>query len=173
MPSRAPPIAPTVHQLDENAREPPPDPRSELRRELDRWSLCKRFVHQFALMAKPKPREKKRKTGHRGDSGGWTSRLWRPTPITPPKLGLAAVKHAQQSARRSAQQEKAFAALAAVQTTAARSHLAHGLVVFRTIQKHEGKRAAFLQSFIRKKPTAPPPRAPPSGAIRDPPKFQP
>ena len=41
--------------------------------------------------------------------------MWRPTPITPPKLGLAAAKHHQAIAARAAQTEqqgRAFAALA-------------------------------------------------------------
>jgi hypothetical protein len=93
---------------------PVPDPREALRRELDRWCACRRFVYQFSLMAKPTA--KKRNTG-RGGKGALTPRMWRPTPITPPKLGLAAVKHAQQLAERAAatdQQGRAFVALAHV-----------------------------------------------------------
>ena len=58
------------------------NPRAALRRELDRWCACRRFVYQFGLMAKPPV--KKRNTG-RGGRGAWTPRMWRPTPITPRK----------------------------------------------------------------------------------------
>jgi hypothetical protein len=92
------------------------DPRAALRRELDRWCACKRFRYQFSLIATRQPRAQKRKGGD-GDRGAWKPRLWRPTPIRPPKLGLAAVKHAQQLAARAAQAEqqgRAFVALAHV-----------------------------------------------------------
>ena len=90
--------------------------RAALRRELDHWCACRRFVYQFGLMAKPKPTEKKRSTG-RGGKGGWQPRMWRPRPITPRKLGLAAVKHQQAMAEHAAateQRGRAFAALARV-----------------------------------------------------------
>ena len=92
------------------------DQRTALRRELDRWSVCERFRYQFSLIAKPQPRASKRKGGE-GSRGAGNSRLWRPTPIRPPRLGLAAVKHAQQVAARAAQTEQqgnAFVALAHV-----------------------------------------------------------
>jgi hypothetical protein len=84
-----------------------------LRRELDRWCACKRFVYQFSLLAKPQPRPKKR-AGGQGSFGVQKSGLWRPSKHKP---GLAAVKHAQQLAERTAhteQQGRAFAALAHV-----------------------------------------------------------
>lgn len=69
-------------------------------------------------MAKPRPRPRAQKRKGGGDGRGeWRSRLWRPTPIRPPRLGLAAVKHAQQLAERAThteQQGRAFAALARV-----------------------------------------------------------
>ena len=53
---------------------PPPetDARAQLRRELDRESLCRRFVYQFSVTAKPKPKPpppsvKKRRGRHRGE----------------------------------------------------------------------------------------------------------
>jgi hypothetical protein len=103
------------------AKTPAPvsDPRAELRRELLRWSLCKTFVFQFSVIAKPSPKAKKRKGGHWGDSGGRQPvRRQFPTKRAP---GLAAVKHAQQLAGRGGlaeRQEKAIGALAAVQGAA-------------------------------------------------------
>ena len=93
---------------------PPVHPRAELRRELDRWCACRRFVYQFSLMAKPTG--KKGNTG-RGGRGGWKPRRGRPTPIRSRKTGLAAVKHRQAVAERAAQaqqQGRAFRALAQV-----------------------------------------------------------
>ena len=102
---------------------PPPetDARAQLRRELDRWSLCRRFVYQFSLIAKPKPKppppSAKKRRGRHGGGDGWRGRRWRPTPIKARKLGLAAVKHKQQQAERTErteQQGRAFVALAHV-----------------------------------------------------------
>lgn len=63
-----------------------------------------------------RPTAKKRNTG-RGGNGAWQPRMWRPTPVKSPKLGLVAVKHAQAMAERAArteQQGRAFVALAHV-----------------------------------------------------------
>ncbi len=73
-------------------------------------------------MAKPKPKPsppvKKKRTGRHGSGDGWRGRRWRPTPIKARKLGLAAVKHKQQQAERTeqdqGQQGRAFVALAHV-----------------------------------------------------------
>ena len=84
-----------------------------LHRELDRWCACRRFVHQFSLLAQPQPIAKKRNTG-RGGRGAVHSRMWRPKLV---KLGLVAVKHRQAMAERAAAIErhgKAFTALAHV-----------------------------------------------------------
>ena len=96
--------------------------REALRRELDRWCACRRFVYQFGLMAKPSA--KKGKTGQ-GGGGAWRPRMWRPTPIRSRKIGLAAFKHqqaqAQVQAERAAQTEqrgRAFDALARVVASA-------------------------------------------------------
>jgi len=94
-----------------------------LRRELDRWYACRRFVYQFSLIAKPIP--KKRNTG-RGGRGAWPPRVWRPTtPLRARKPGLAAVKHQQaqvqaeaERAAATAQRGRAFTALAHVMTAA-------------------------------------------------------
>jgi hypothetical protein len=84
-----------------------------------RGSVCKTFVHQFAVIAKRKPPTQKRKGGFWGDSGERQPfRRWAKPNC---KLGLAAVKHAQQVAKRGAlseRYEKASSALAAVQATA-------------------------------------------------------
>jgi len=71
-----------------------------------------------------KPPAKKRKTGQ-GGAGHWQPRMWRPTPIRRPTLGLAAVKHQQAQAQAMAeravrleQQGRAFAALAHVMAAA-------------------------------------------------------
>lgn len=93
------------------------DARAKLRRELHRWSVCKKFRYQFSLIARRLP-PKKKKGGAWGGDGGWQPRLWRPTPIEKQTLGLAAVKHAQGMAARTAQTKKAFTSLAAVQTAA-------------------------------------------------------
>jgi len=112
---------------------PPPetDARAQLRRELDRGSLCRRFVFQFSVMAQPKPKPKarrlikKKRRGRRHRYGGRREpRLlvrrplggdgWRPRPINARKLGLVAVKHQQQQAERTEQQGRAFVALAHV-----------------------------------------------------------
>lgn len=97
-----------------------PDPREALRRELYRWSACRTFVHQFSLIAKPKPRAVKRKWGRGGD-GHRQLRLWRSRRVRERKLGLVATKHAQAEARAKAaraaqteQQGRAFVALAHV-----------------------------------------------------------
>jgi hypothetical protein len=85
-----------------------------------RWSLCKTFVHQFSVIAKPSPKAKKRKGGHWGDSGGRQPVVRRQL-ATKRAPGLAAVKHAQQVAKRGAlseRYEKAVGALAAVQGAA-------------------------------------------------------
>ena len=109
------------------ASAPAANPRAELRRELRRWSLCKGFVYQFSLIAKREP-PKQRTGGHRGGGkGGRRPHIRRIKAVR----GLAAVKHAQQSAERGSlmkrsafaeasadRQEKAFGALAAVQTAA-------------------------------------------------------
>jgi hypothetical protein len=90
-----------------------------LRRDLLPWSLRKTFLHQFATLARPPPKPTKRKGGHWGDGGSRTLPLWRPQPIAPPKVGLAAFKHAQRhGGERPAQHGKAFRALAAVQMAA-------------------------------------------------------
>jgi hypothetical protein len=92
------------------------DPRAELRRALLRWSLCKTFVHQFLLIARPSSKKEKRKSGHWGDKGG--RQLVRRCPTTEHVPGLAAVKHAQKMVERGGlveKQEKAIGALAAVQ----------------------------------------------------------
>ena len=61
---------------------------------------------------------KKKRTGRHGCGDGWRGRRWRPTPIKARKLGLAAVKHKQQQAERTeqdqGQQGRAFVALAHV-----------------------------------------------------------
>ncbi len=98
---------------------PPPeiDARAQLRRELDRWSLCRRFVYQFSVTAKPKPKppppSAKKRRVRRGGSR-WKPRRWRPRPTKTRKLGLAAVKHQQQQAERTEQRGSAFVALAHV-----------------------------------------------------------
>jgi hypothetical protein len=106
-----------------NATPPPEtDARAQLRRELDRWSLCRRFVYQFSLVAKPKPKPqpssaKKWRGRHRRGGDGWrrhTPHRWRSTRSKARKLGLAAVKHQQQQAERIEQQGRAFVALAHV-----------------------------------------------------------
>ena len=83
--------------------------------------MCRRFVYQFSLIAKPKPKppppSAKKRRGRHGGSDGWRRRRWRPTPIKARKLGLAAVKHKQQQAERTErteQQGRAFVALAHV-----------------------------------------------------------
>jgi hypothetical protein len=85
--------------------------------------LCRRFVYQFSLIAKPKPKplppSAKKRKGRHGGSEGWRGRRWRPTPIKARKLGLAAIKHQQQQAERTQQQKegqqgRAFVALAHV-----------------------------------------------------------
>jgi len=84
-----------------------------------RGSVCKTFVYQFSVIAKPSPKEKKRKGGSWGDSGGRKPFRHRVEPKRMP--GLAAVKHAQQVAARGAlseRYEKAIGALAAVQAAA-------------------------------------------------------
>jgi hypothetical protein len=69
-----------------------------------RWSVCKTFVHQFSVIAKRKPPTKKRKGGFWGDSGERQPfRRWAKPNC---KLGLAAVKHAQQVAKRGALSER-------------------------------------------------------------------
>jgi hypothetical protein len=69
-----------------------PDPAEELRAELRRWSLCRTFVHQFGVIAKPAPpvpaKAKVGQRGKKGKGGAWRS-------YAPPlkrKRGLAAVK---------------------------------------------------------------------------------
>jgi hypothetical protein len=84
-----------------------------------RGSVCKTFVYQFSVIAKPKPKEKKRKGGYWGDSGGRQPFRHRVEPKRAP--GLAAVKHKQQVAARGAlseRHEKAGTALASVQAAA-------------------------------------------------------
>ena len=98
------------------------DARAQQRRETDRWCACRRFVFQFSLIAKPKPKpppsSAKKRQGRHGGGGGWQPLMWRPTRIMPRKLGLAAVKHQQQQAERTqqhqGQQGRAFVALAHV-----------------------------------------------------------
>jgi hypothetical protein len=105
------------------AKAPPPvaDPHAKLRRELLRWSLCRTFKHQFALIARPKAKPKPRgdKQGGKGDDA--PPKLWRPwrqTHPKKPKLGLAAAKHKQAMAARGKQAERAFGALARAQMAA-------------------------------------------------------
>ena len=81
--------------------------------------MCKTFVYQFSVIAKPSPKEKKRKGGYWGDSGGRQPFRHRVEPKRAP--GLAAVKHKQQVAARGAlseRYEKASSALASVQAAA-------------------------------------------------------
>jgi len=85
-----------------------------------RWSVCKTFVYQFSVIAKPSPKEKKSKGGSWGDSGGRQPVIRRPA-IIKRAPGLAAVKHRQQEAARGAlseRYEKASSALACVQAAA-------------------------------------------------------
>jgi hypothetical protein len=87
-----------------------------------RWSLCKTFVHQFAVIAKPKPPPQKSKVKrHQGGSGGGRQPVMRRPAIIKRAPGLAAVKHKQQVAVRGAlseRYEKASSALASVQAAA-------------------------------------------------------
>lgn len=82
-----------------------------------RWSLCKTFVHQFAVIAKPKPPpQKSRVKRHQG--GGSRQPVMRRPAIIKRARRLAAVKHKQQVAVRvalSERHEKASSALASVQ----------------------------------------------------------
>ena len=80
---------------------------------MDRCCARRRFVFQFAVMAKPK----KRQGGQRGGEG-WKPRLW---PLTRHTLELAASRHAEAQAKataeraaRTEQQGRAFVALAHV-----------------------------------------------------------
>ena len=85
-----------------------------------RWSLCKTFVHQFAVIAKPSPKAKKRKVKRRRGGSGGRQPVMRQL-ATKRAPGLAAVKYAQQVAKRGAlseRYEKAIGALAAVQVAA-------------------------------------------------------
>jgi hypothetical protein len=74
--------------------------------------VSKTFVYQFSVIAKRKPTPQKRKGGFWGDSGERQPfRRWAKPNC---KLGLAAVKHAQQVAKRGAlsqRYEKASSAL--------------------------------------------------------------
>jgi hypothetical protein len=86
-----------------------------------RGSLCKTFVFQFSVIAKPSPKAKKRKVKRRrgGSGGGRQPFRHRVEPKRAP--GLAAVIYAQQVAKRGAlseRYEKAIGALAAVQVAA-------------------------------------------------------
>jgi hypothetical protein len=104
---------------DAKARAPPViASRASLRAELLRGSACKTFTHQFSVMAKRQPRAPERQGWWHG---AWQPRMWKPAPIEPPKLGLAAAKHAQGLAAHMAQGEryrKASHALASVQSAA-------------------------------------------------------
>ena len=111
------------------AAKPVADPRAELRRELDCWCACRRFVFQFSLIAKrqpkPPPSAKKRR-GRRyrcGDRRKSRMPVRRSLGVRrmakdQAQLGLAAVKHAQnfaaERAARTEQQGRAFVALAHV-----------------------------------------------------------
>lgn len=71
---------------------PKPDPAEQLRAELRRWSLCRTFVHQFGVIAKPAPtappKGKVSRRGKKGRDGVWRG-------YAPPlkrKRGLAAVR---------------------------------------------------------------------------------
>jgi len=68
------------------------DPAEQLRAELRRWSLCRTFVHQFEVMAKPAPPvPAKAKVGRRGKKG--KGGVWRSYALPlKRKRGLAAVK---------------------------------------------------------------------------------
>jgi hypothetical protein len=86
-----------------------------------RGSVCKTFVYQFSVIAKPKPPPQKSKVKrHQGGSGGGRQPFrHRVEPKRAP--GLAAVKHKQQMAARGAlseRYEKASSALASVQAAA-------------------------------------------------------
>jgi hypothetical protein len=89
-----------------------------LRRELDHWCACRRFVHQFGLIAKPhyEPNANMRNTG-RGGREARKPRRRRPSPKRLRKTGPVAVKHQQALAERAAataQWGRAFTALARV-----------------------------------------------------------
>jgi hypothetical protein len=85
-----------------------------------RGSVCKTFVHQFAVIAKPKPPPQKSKVKRQGGIGGGRQPFRHQ--VEPKRaLGLAAVKHKQQVAARGAlseRYEKASSALASVQAAA-------------------------------------------------------
>ena len=104
---------------EKSPSQPVSFPRADLRRDLLRWSLCKTFVHQFAVIAKPKPPPQKRRVKrHQGGSGGSRQPVMRRPAIIKRAPGLAAVKHKQQVAVRvalSERHEKASSALASVQ----------------------------------------------------------
>jgi hypothetical protein len=85
-----------------------------------RGSVCKTFVYQFTVIAKPKPSPQKSKVKRQGGSGGGRQPFRHR--VEPKRMpGLAAVKHKQQVAERGAlseRYEKASSALACVQAAA-------------------------------------------------------
>jgi len=84
-----------------------------------RGSVCKTFVYQFAVIAKPKPPPQKSKVKRQGGSGGGRQPFRHR--VEPKRAPLAAVKHKQQVAARGAlseRYEKASSALASVQAAA-------------------------------------------------------
>ena len=111
--------SPARRTQEKSPSQPVSFPRADLRRDLLRWSLCKTFVHQFAVIAKPKPPPQKRRVKrHQGGSGGSRQPVMRRPAIIKRAPGLAAVKHKQQVAVRvalSERHEKASSALASVQ----------------------------------------------------------
>ena len=82
--------------------------------------MCKTFVYQFSVIAKPKPPPQKSKVKRQGGSGGGRQPFRHR--VEPKRMpGLAAVKHAQQMVKRGAlseRYEKASSALASVQAAA-------------------------------------------------------
>jgi len=148
-----------------------------LRRELDRWCACRRFVYQFSLIAKPKPKppppSAKKRKGRHGSGDGWRGRRWRPTPIKARKLGLAAVKHKQRQAERTErteQQGRAFVALAHVVADAGGGgwpeQMTRDLQVCRTPQEKNAwaqKWGSVLSGQAEREKRGAPERPPPRG----------